>query len=141
MAATEAEISFGVVLKKGGATVDAAYTDYGLEITNATAPGWTREAVPATHMASPNGWAEVIMSGVKSQKPFTVEFNWLPANTGAIKTDFAAAAMSFWKYEFPDGSSVASLMGVSDFSPGPMTPEGKMSGSAEFTPSGEPTWA
>ncbi|MDB5540525.1 MAG: outer capsid protein [Devosia sp.] len=141
MAETEADIAFGVVLKKGGAAIGDAYTDWGLEITNATAPGFTRAAIDATHMASPNGWGEVIMSGVKNQKPFTVECNWIASFTGDIKTALTAAAMSFWKFEFPDGSSVATKAGISDFSPGAMTPDGKMTGSIEFTPSGEPTWA
>jgi hypothetical protein len=141
MAETQADISFGVILKKGGAAIGDAYTDWALEITNATAPGWTRAAIDATHMASPDGWAEVIMSGVKTQKPFTVEFNWIASATGTIKTAFELAAMVHWKFEFPDGSSVITKAGVSDFSPGAMTPDGKMSGSCEFTPTGEPTWA
>jgi len=142
MAETQADVAFGVILKKGGAIIGDAYTDFGLEITNITAPGWTREAMDASHHQSPNGWGEIIMSGLKRQKPFTVEFNWIAENTGAVKTAFEAAALSFWKIEFPDGSSVITKMGVSDFSPGDgMTPDGKMTGSAEFTPSGEPTWA
>ena len=140
MAATEAEIAFGVILKKGGAAIGDAYSDWGLEITDATAPGFTRASIDATHMASPDGWGEVIMSGIKTQKPFTVEFNWIVGDTGTIKTALEGA-MSYWKIEFPDGSSVITLAGISDFSPGSMTPDGKMSGSAEFAPSGEPTWA
>lgn len=91
MAETQADISFGVILKKGGAAIGDAYTDWGLEITNATAPGWTRAALGATHMASPDGWGEVIMSGVKTQKPFTVEFNWIASamEDGALKTSLA----------------------------------------------------
>lgn len=142
MAATEAEVSFGVILKKGGALIGDTYTDFGLELTNVTAPGWAREAIDATHHQSPDGWGEIIMSGVRRQKPFTAEFNWVAANTGTIKTAFEAAALSYWKIEFPDGSSVITKIGITDFSPGDgMTPEGKMTGSAEFTPSGEPTWA
>lgn len=141
MAATEAEISLGVVLKKGTTAIDGAYTDFGLEITNATAPGWTRAANDATHMASPNGWGEVIMSGIKQQKPFTVEFNWIVGDTGDVKTAMEADDMVYWKIEFPDNSSVITKAGISDFSPGGMDPAGKMTGSCEFTPSGEPTWA
>jgi hypothetical protein len=141
MAATEADIAFGVILKKGTTVIGGAYSDWGLEITDATAPGFTRAAIPATHMQSPNGWAENIMSAIKEQKPFSVEFNWIVANTGPIKTAMAETVMSFWKFEFPDGSSVITKAGISDFSPGSMTPDGKMTGSAEFTPSGEPTWA
>lgn len=142
MAETAADAAFGVILKRGGALIGDAYTDWGLEITNVTAPGWTREAIDATHHQSPNGWGEIIMSGVKRQKPFTVEFNWIASNTGSVKTAFEVEDTVYWSIEFPDGSSVKTKMGISDFSPGDgMTPDGKMTGSAEFTPSGEPTWA
>lgn len=141
MAETAAEIAFGVILKKGGAAIGDAYSDWGLEITGANAPGFTREAIDATHHASPNGWGEIIMSGVKKQKPFSVEFNWLPSFTDTIKAALAAASMSYWKIEFPDGSSVITKAGISDFSPGGMDPDGKMTGSVEMSPTGEPTWA
>lgn len=141
MAATEAEVAFGVILKKGGAAIDDAYSDWGLEVTNVTVPGFTREAIDATHHQSPNGWGEVIMSGVKKQKPFTVEFNWVPSDTGVVKTAMEAASMVHWKIEIPDGSSVIFKAGITDFSPGDSPVDGKLTASAEFTPSGEPTWA
>ena len=141
MDATAAEVAFGVVLKKGGALIGDAYSDWGLEITDATPPGFSRTANDASHHASPNGWGEVIMSGLKRQKPFTLEVNWILADTGTIKTQLEAASMVHWKFEFPDGSSVITLAGISDFSPGAQPVDGKMSASLEFTPSGEPTWA
>lgn len=140
MAATEAEIAFGVILKKGGAAIGDAYTDWGMELTSATAPGFTREDIDATHHQSPNGWAESILSAIKKQKPFTIEFNWVVANTSDVLAAMVGEKVH-WKIEFPDGSSVITKAGVSDFSPGDMTPDGKMTASAEFSPSGEPTWA
>lgn len=140
MAATEAEIAFGVALKKGGAAVGDAYTNFGLEITGATAPGFTREAIDATHHASPNGWGEVIMSGVKRQTPFSITINWIAGNTGDIK-DEIEGAMVYWKIEFPDASYVASKMGFSGFEVGEMTPDGKLTATVNITPSGEPAWA
>lgn len=140
MAETEADVAFGVILKQGGALIGSAYNDFGLEITNITPPGVTRAAIDATHMASPNGYGEIIMSAIKTQKPFAVEFNWIVANTGDVKTAMEGD-MTWWAIEFPDGSSVKTKLGVSDFSPGSLTPDGKMTASAEFTPSGEPTWA
>lgn len=141
MAATAAEVAFGVVLKKGGALIGDSYSDWGLEIMDATPPGWTRAALDASHHASPNGWGEVIMSGLKRQKPFTLEVNWILGDTGTIKTQLEAASMVYWKFEFPDGSSVITLAGISDFSPGAQPVDGKMTATLEFTPSGEPTWA
>lgn len=140
MAATEAQIAFGTKLLKGGATVGASYSDLGLEITNISAPGWTREAIDATHHQSPNGYSEAIMSGVKRQTPFTVEINWLPGDTGDLKDNLELDEMVFWKVEFPDGSSVACKMGLTGFEPGDMTVDGKMSATLTMTPSGEPVW-
>lgn len=141
MATTEADVAFGVVLKKGGAAIDDAYSDFGLELTSVTAPGWTREDIDATHHQSPDGWAESILSAVKKQTALAIEFNWVPANTGSIKAAFEAATKVYWKIEFPDGSSVIVKAGMSEFTPGAMTPDGKMTGTASFSPTGEPTWA
>ena len=69
------------------------------------------------------------MSGLKNQKALTVEFNLLPANVGTFKTELTATTMSYWQFLFPDGSSVKSLFGISDFSPGDATPDGKLTGS------------
>lgn len=141
MAETQADVAFGVILKKGGALVGDAYTDFGLELTSISAPGFTRSAIDATHHQSPNGWGEILLSGIKTQKPFTAEFNWIAENTGDVK-DALEADLAWWKIEFPDGSSVSTKLGITDFTPGDgMTPEGKMTGSAEFTPGGEPVWA
>lgn len=140
MAETEADVAFGVILKKGGATIGDTYTDFGLELTNVTPPGWTREDIDATHHQSPNGWAESIASAIKKQTPISCEFNWVPANTGTIKTAFEGDKV-YWKIEFPDGSSVIVKAGFTEFTPGAMTPDGKMSGTATLSPTGEPTWA
>jgi hypothetical protein len=141
MAVTEAELTLGVVLKKGGALIGDAYSDWGLEITDVTVPGFSRAAIDATHHGSPDGWAEAIMSGVKRQKPFTLEVNWIVSATGTIKTELEASSMVHWKFEFPDGSSVITKAGISDFAPGAAPVDGKFSATLEFTPTGEPTWA
>lgn len=141
MAETEAEVAFGVVLKKGGALIGDTYTDFGLELTSVTPPGWTREDIDATHHQSPDGWAESILSAVKKQTSVPIELNWVPSNTGTVKTAFEATAKVFWKIEFPDGSSLITKAGISEFTPGAMTPDGKMTATATLSPSGEPTWA
>lgn len=141
MAASEADIAFGVVLKKGGAAIGDAYSDWGLEIVGVTVPGFSRAAIDATHHQSPDGWGEMIFSGVKRQKPFTAEVNWIVANTGTIQTELEEDTIVYWKFEFPDGSSLITKLGVTDFSPGAAPVDGKMSASIEFTPTGKPTWA
>ena len=54
MSATQAKVAFGIILKKGGAAIGDAYSDWGLEITNITAPGFTRAAIDATLIAAPS---------------------------------------------------------------------------------------
>ena len=137
---TQAEAAFGVILKKGdGATPVEAFSDWGLEITDVTPPGWTREAIDATHHQSPNGWGEIIMSGIKRQKPFTIEFNWVPSDTHLVKTAIEAG-LGNWQFLFPDATTLTVAAAITDFSPGAMPVDGKMTGSAEFAPSGEPVW-
>lgn len=141
MAATEASAAFGVVLKKGGAAVTDAYTDYGLEIIDVGIPGWTREAIDVTHHASPNGWGEMIMSGVQRLNPFSVTVNWIPEDTGDLKSEIEGA-MCFWKIEFPDSGTtyVAFKAGVTGFEFDGAAPDGKLGATLTLTPSGEPTW-
>lgn len=141
MAATNAKATLGIVLKKGGAAIGDAYSDWALEIVDVTVPGFSRAALGVTHHASPDGWGEVIMSGVKQQKPFTLEVNWIVSATGTIKTELEASSMVHWKFEFPDGSSVITKAGISDFAPGAAPVDGKFGATLEFTPTGEPTWA
>jgi hypothetical protein len=140
MAESEAEVAFGVILKKGGALIGDAYTDFGLELTSVTVPGWTREAIDVTHHQSPNGWGEILLSAIKKQTAVSCEFNWTPANTGTIKTAFEAD-ICFWSIEVAGEWSIKTKLGFTGFTPGAMTPDGKMSGTADLTPSGEPTWA
>lgn len=142
MAETAGSAAFGVVLKKGGTAVTDTYTDYGLEIIDVGIPGWSREAIDATHHASPNGWGEVIMAGVRRQQPFSVSINWIAENTGDLKAEIEGA-MAWWKIEFPDAgdSYVAFKAGVTGFEFDGATPDGKLGATITFTPSGEPTWA
>lgn len=137
---TQAEATFGVILKKESSPGSGTYTDYGLEVVDVTPPGFTQAAIDATHHQSPNGWGEIILSGIRRQKPFTVEINYVAAETFNIK-DIAEAGMANWQILFPDATTTVTFAaGVTDFSPGPFPVEGKASATIEFTPSGEPEW-
>lgn len=136
---TQAEATFGVILKKESNT-PGVYADFGFEVVDVTPPGWTEAAIDATHHQSPNGWGEIIMSGIRRLKPFTVEINWIAAETYVIK-DLFEGGVANWQILFPDGTtSLTFAAGTTDFSPGAMPVEGKMSATVEFTPSGEPEW-
>lgn len=135
-----ADAAFGVILKKGTTSSGGAYSDWGLEITSVSPPGFSRTAIDTSHHGA--DWGTVIMSGLKRQKPFTVEVNWDQSATGTIKTEMEATDMVYWKIELGDGaSSVIFLAGISDFTPGGLDPDGKATASIEFTPSGEGIWA
>lgn len=140
MAATQASASFGAILKKETVPSGGTYSDWGLEITSITPPGFATEAIDATHMTSPNGWRERIANGVRDQKPIALEVNWIPSLTGTIKTALTAGKAN-WQILFPDNSVVTFAAILTDFSPSALVVDGKHTASLELTPSGEPTWA
>jgi hypothetical protein len=135
---TAAIIAYDTILKKETST-PGTYADYGWEITAINGVGFSRTAVGATHMQSANGYDEFIF-GLKQQKPFTVEINLVPSGIGALQTIVEGAAGN-WQMLFPDNSTVTFAAGITDFSVGAMTPEGKLSATIGFQPSGKPTWA
>ena len=139
MAETQAIVGYGVVLKKETAPSAGTYADYGLEITSAAPPGMSRSAIDATHMASPDGYKEMIF-GLKETKPFNIEVNWNPANTGAYQALMEGDALN-WQILFPDNSTATVKAGITDVSPAAATPDGKLSCTFTFTPTGKATWA
>lgn len=139
MTDTAAAIAFDCILKKGNGGSPEAFTDYGLEVTSIDGVGFTRAAIDATHMQSANGYTEMIF-GLKTNKPFTVGVNLIPSSIGAIQT-LLEGAKGNWQVLFPDNSSVTFGAGITDFSVGSLTPDGKMTATIGFTPSGKPTWA
>jgi hypothetical protein len=140
MTATAADIGYGTILKKGNADgPPETFTDFGLEITSVAAPGISRTAIDATHMQSPNSYKEMIY-GMLTTKPFNLEFNWVPANTGDIK-DAIEGDPGNWQILFPDNATVTFTGAFTDFDVAGLTPDGKMTGSATFTPTGQATWA
>ena len=61
MAATEADIGYGAIFKVGnGGSPTETFTDFGAEVTSITPPGYSRDALDATHMASPDRFREYI---------------------------------------------------------------------------------
>jgi hypothetical protein len=137
--ASAAAIAYSTILKKGDGGLPESFTDYGLEINSVGGLGMSRAAIGATHMQSANGYEEFIF-GLKTNKPFTVEINWLPSMTGAIQA-ILEGAQGNWQVLFADNSNVTFTAGINDFAVGSLTPDGKMTATLSFTPSGKPTWA
>jgi hypothetical protein len=139
MAESEANIWFGSILKKESAA-PGTYVDFGLEITNVSGIGITRSSQDKTHMASPDGYTEVLF-GMKTSKPFTIAFNLIPAGLADLQTALEAGAVN-WQFVWPDGTNITVKAGISDLDmAGGGTPDGKMEGSLEFTPTGKGTLA
>lgn len=138
MAASEADTGYGIVLKKETAT-PGTYADFGLEITSIDAPGVSRSTQDASHMASPSETTEMIV-GLKTTKSFGVQFNWVPAGTQDV-LDAIDDGMVNWQILFPDASTCTVKAAITDFTISGLTPDGKMSASGTFTPSGPATWA
>lgn len=139
MADTAARVGYGCILKKGNGGTPETFSDYGLEITSISGVGFTRSSIDATHMQSADGYTEMI-HGIKTAKPFTVECNLIVSAVGAIQT-ILEGAKGNWQILFPDNSSVTFKAAVTDFDLGSETPDGKMTATMQFTPSGKPTWA
>lgn len=139
MTDTAADIWYGTILKKETAPNAGTYADFGLEITNATAPGISRSALDATHMQSPDGYTEMIY-GLKTTKPFTVQFNLVPAGLVDLQTAIEAGKVN-WQIVFPDSSNVVFAAGITDLDVAGGGPDGKMSGSFQLTPSGKATYS
>lgn len=138
MAATAAAIAYSTILKKGDGGTPETFTDYGLEVTTIDGLGFSRSAIDATHLQSDNGYSEFI-HGIKTAKPFTAECNLVPSTVDNIQT-LLEGAKGNWQILFPDNSYVTFAAGITDCTIGGMTPDGKMTMTIGFTPSGKPTW-
>jgi len=140
MAETEADIGYGVIAKKGdGGSPTETFADFGLEITDVSGVGATRSAQDASHMQSPDRYTEMVY-GLKTSKPFTISFNWIPENTAAIVAVLEGDPGN-WQLLFADGTTCTVKAGITDLDISGLTPDGKMAASAVFTPSGKAVWA
>ena len=133
MPATTAQIGLGSLFGiKSGAT----YTNVA-EVTRITPAGWSRNTVDATHLGSPDAWAEFI-SGLKTASDCTFDVNWVPAVLDPLLTAFEAGKGDF-RVLFPSGAVALQFAGVvTEFKPGEISPEGKLAASVTIKPSGKP---
>lgn len=111
------------------------------EVTNITPPALSRDAVDATHTASPEKWREFI-AGMKDAGEVTVEMNFIPGSTSidTILAAFNSDETQNCRITFPIGSPAATWSFsaiVTGFAPeAPM--DGKMSASVTFKLTGKP---
>lgn len=139
---TDAKIGFGAILRYWNGS---GYTAVA-ERVDISGPSFTRDAVDATHMDSPNGWME-FLAGLKDGGEITLEGNYLPGNashnaSAGVLSLFVSGALTNWQLVFPDaGATTWTLPAiVTGFEPN--TPNAdKMTFSVTLKLSGEPTLA
>jgi len=134
MTATAAVIGYGTSFSiYGGSTYTAV-----AEVTNITWPGYTRDAVDATNMASPNEFREFI-PGLMDAGEVTIEMNFIPSASDVILAALTAGTGQF-KIAAASGVNIVFSAIVTAFTPqAPL--EDKMSASATFKITGKPVWA
>ncbi|MFV0303561.1 MAG: phage tail tube protein [Paracoccus sp. (in: a-proteobacteria)] len=134
MPATAALIGLGARfgILGSGSTYDSV-----AEVTRITPPGWTRNTVDATHLESPDAWAEFI-AGLKTASDCSFDINWVPSLADPLLAAFNAGSGDF-QLLFPSGALALQFTGiVTTFQPGEISPEGKLSASLTVKPSGAP---
>lgn len=115
-----------------GSTYDAV-----AEVQDITPPNYSRDAVDATSMDSPNTFREYI-AGLMDAGEASIELIFVPSATDALLTALMAGTGQF-QVEFPNGVKVqfsAVVTAVSQAVPN----EDKMTASASFKVTGKPTW-
>lgn len=94
------------------------------EVTNATPPQYSRDAIEATHMGSPNAFREYI-PGLLDAGEATIEINYIPAPVDPIITAMRAGLGQF-RITYPNNTT--STFGGVITSYNPETPmDGKLS--------------
>lgn len=109
------------------------------EVTSITPPAIARDAIDATHMASPDGWREFI-AGLKDGGEVGIEVNLVPnsASTALLLAQFDSATLGTHKITFPDGSTWTFTGLLTAFEPEAPVDD-KMVASCTFKVSGKPT--
>ncbi|MDS9467348.1 phage tail tube protein [Paracoccus sp. MBLB3053] len=134
MPVTNAQIGLNarIGIKGSGSTYAAV-----AEVSRITPAGWSRNTVDATHLASPDGFAEFI-AGLKTATDCTFDVNWIPVVSDPLLAAFEAGKGDF-ELIFPSGSVAMQFTGiVTAFAPGEISPEGKLTASVTIKPSGKP---
>lgn len=144
MAATTALSGFGLQFQRGGTATTDSYTSIA-EVLDFSFSGVTVTALPASHMGSPNGFAESI-PGMADLGEVTFDVNWnadqATHNTLLTDAETVPQTSRYWKVIWPPSSTPSEtwvFFGfVTKFSPkAPVN--GKMTASVVIRASGKAT--
>lgn len=139
MAATEASTGFGVLLKVGdGGSPTEAFTTIDGEFRLSQPPGYSRDAIDASHTASPDQFREYI-AGMMDAGEVQGELNFVPAVSDAIVALIVAGKQNY-QILFPGVATWTFAAICTNYQVS--TPfDDKMTASVTFKVSGKPTLA
>lgn len=136
---TEASIGHGTLFQTTYPDSPAGWQTLA-EVTSITLPNISRDSIDASHEESPNRWSEFI-SGMKDAGECTVEMNFIPNANSNYQTLFSELSVKEAlprQILFPDGSTLGFNAFLTTIE-GDAPLDDKMSASATFKLSGEPT--
>ena len=114
----------------------AAYDDVA-EVVNIQIPGFSREAIEATHLQSPDAYKEFI-AGLKEMTECTITLNWVPSATDTLLTAFEDDS-GMYQITAPNGVMLRFAGFFTAYTPPQLTPDGKMEATATIKPTGKAT--
>lgn len=139
MAESEANIGFSAQFLVGnGGSPTETFADFGAEITSITPPAYTREAIDATHMASPDEYKEYI-AGLMDAGEVSMDLNYIPDAADAFVAAIEAGKRNY-QIILPGADEVTFTFAAICTAYQPTAPvDGKMTATATFKVSGKPT--
>lgn len=139
MAATEADTGYGVLFKVGdGGSPTEVFTTVDAEMRLQQPPGYTRDAIDASHTQSPDQFREFI-AGFMDAGEVQIEFNFVPAAADAIVALIVAGKQNY-QILFPTVCTWTFSAICTNYQAS--TPfDDKMTSTATFKVSGKPTLA
>lgn len=139
MAASQAETGHGATFKRGDGAATELFTAIA-EVINITPPQLSREEVEASHLSSPDNYAE-FLAGMKDGGTPTITMAFLPgdATNASVLSDFEAGNNTNYEIEYPDGSKWAFAAFVSGYAPGEIANNERITAEVTFRISGKPT--
>lgn len=136
MAASTAQTGFSATFAIGDGEASETFTVVA-EVTSVTPPGYSRDALEATHLTSDDGYREYI-AGLRDGGEATISGNHLAANRTAMIAAVDAGLQNY-RIADPDGDTYTFAGIVTAYQPGEMTPGDVIGFTATVKVSGKPT--
>jgi len=138
MAATNADTGFGVDIAKEDSPGAGTYTSVGIEINRIQPPGYSRDAIDASHTTSPDEFREYI-EGMMDSGEVEIEGNFVPNASDAVVTQLLAGKAEY-QITFPNAVTWTFDAFFTNYQPDAPIDD-KMTFSATMKVSGKPTLA